>query len=190
MGIDGNERADTIASEAHHHDEPSLFVPRYCEARRLCGLINRMRHPHQGVACGKPPSPLPESKLTNPVCSTACGQIVLSLQRRCTRLRNLRRRTVPPVAFPKTLTISTSFALHLIKPGVLSSPSYVMSTCPRVTRTTPCFHLKVGEKRVCLSCSSVLSADSRPHRAPLGVRLVALLYLFSIAYTFTVFPHA
>ncbi|KAG0431069.1 hypothetical protein HPB47_022129 [Ixodes persulcatus] len=45
-------------------DSRKYFIPRLSEAKRLVHLITRMGHPHDGVASGNAPPPLPESKLS------------------------------------------------------------------------------------------------------------------------------
>lgn len=63
-GIKGNEQVDSLAAKAHGQETPEYFIPRFSEAKRLVHLITRMGHPHDGVASGNAPPPLPESKLS------------------------------------------------------------------------------------------------------------------------------
>ncbi|KAG0426900.1 hypothetical protein HPB47_026019 [Ixodes persulcatus] len=64
-GIDGNERADRIAAEAHELTTSTLHVPKINEARLLIARETQKRHPDIGVAGGTPPPPVP-TKLGRP----------------------------------------------------------------------------------------------------------------------------
>lgn len=94
MGINGNERADVLATKAHQQEEPSLFIPRYSEARRLIKSITRMRHPHPGIASGTPPSSVPESKLTRQE-STLLHRLRANCAYTSTTLHKISRSSTP-----------------------------------------------------------------------------------------------
>ncbi|KAG0415573.1 hypothetical protein HPB47_007189 [Ixodes persulcatus] len=74
-GIDGNERADRIAAEAHERTSSTLHVPKINEARLLIARETQKRHPDLGdirapplnppLAGGTPPPPVP-TKLGRP----------------------------------------------------------------------------------------------------------------------------
>lgn len=54
VGIPGNEMNDALASAAHHHEVPSLFLRRFVETKRLLMAIVLLRYPDELVARDAP----------------------------------------------------------------------------------------------------------------------------------------
>lgn len=63
-GIVGNERADTLAKNAHALPSPTYHLRPFHEARLLIARNIRSRHPDPSTARGTPPIPVPDSRLT------------------------------------------------------------------------------------------------------------------------------
>ncbi|KAG0416735.1 hypothetical protein HPB47_006181 [Ixodes persulcatus] len=59
VGIPGNERADELAARAHNDGDPTFLLDRFNEAHRLIRDTIRKKHPHTGVATGRPPPSIP-----------------------------------------------------------------------------------------------------------------------------------
>ncbi|KAG0432643.1 hypothetical protein HPB47_020653 [Ixodes persulcatus] len=59
VGIPGNERVDQLAAKAHDDPVPTFLLDRFNEAHRFIREILTERHPHPGVAAGRPPPVVP-----------------------------------------------------------------------------------------------------------------------------------
>lgn len=59
----GNELADSLAVSEHAHDDPSIILRPFDEARLPLRRVFRLRHPEPRVALGSLPPPPAESSL-------------------------------------------------------------------------------------------------------------------------------
>lgn len=63
VGVPGNEVADSLAKNAYFHDNPTIRLKRFAEARLLIRGVIRLRHPDASVSSGNAPPPVPTKRI-------------------------------------------------------------------------------------------------------------------------------
>lgn len=69
VGISGNEVADVLASSAHNDEDPTIFVRRFVQAKRLFKAVIRLQPPDERVVRGAPLVPHLRRGLSREECS-------------------------------------------------------------------------------------------------------------------------
>ncbi|KAG0421270.1 hypothetical protein HPB47_002837 [Ixodes persulcatus] len=112
VGIPGNERTDELAARAHNDGDPTFLLDRFNEAHRLIRDTIRTKHPHTGVATGRPPPSIPR-KLPRSEASLL-HRLRTGCPHTAKRLHMYRRKTDPGCP---TFGLPHSTAKELLNPS-------------------------------------------------------------------------